>query len=101
MQRYNDEVRRVLGVLDVSLEGKQWLVGGKMTFVDLAFAPWNDRVDATTQCAPEDKFKGFPNVQAWHERVTSRDSWKKAMSTRDQLMKEQGLTWTGLPVEDK
>ncbi|KAI0395770.1 glutathione S-transferase II [Xylariaceae sp. FL0594] len=96
MDRYNNEARRALGVLDASLQGKEWLVGGKMTFVDIALAPWNDRIDATIQCAPEDKLKGFPNVQAWHERLTSRPSWKKVMSIREQLIAEHGLTWIGL-----
>jgi glutathione S-transferase len=99
MERYNNEVHRILGVLEGCLEGKQWLVSHRMTFVDLAFAPWNDRLDATTQCLPEDKFKGFPNVQAWHERITSRDSWIKAMDIRAKLMDEQGLTWSGIPKD--
>ncbi|KAI1809982.1 glutathione S-transferase II [Poronia punctata] len=101
IERYNKEVRRVLGVLDVSLQGKQWLVGDKLTYVDLAFAPWNERVDASIQCSPEDRFEGTPNVQAWHERVTSRPSWEKAMRIRDKLMEEQGLNWTGLKEGEK
>jgi glutathione S-transferase len=72
IERYNGEVKRVLGVLNGALEGKQWLVGDKMTFADLAFTVWNDRIDAITLTAPEKKFDGFPNVQAWHERMTSR-----------------------------
>jgi glutathione S-transferase len=51
-------VKRVLGVLDNHLEGKQWLVGEKMTYADLAFTTWNDRVDAILACAPEGKFDG-------------------------------------------
>lgn len=102
ISRYQDEVRRIHGVLDGWLakqeqSGSQWLVGDKITYADLSFATWNDRSDAVLECAPEDKFKGFPHVQAWHERMTSRPSWKKAMETREKLMDEQGLTWTGMP----
>lgn len=97
ISRYQNEVRRIHGVLDGWLNGRQWLVGDKLTYADLAFATWNDRSDAVLECAPEDKFKGFPNVHAWHERITSRPSWKKAMETRARLMDEQGLTWTGMP----
>src|SRR6266571_4177858 len=88
IDRYNNELKRVLGVLDGCLEGKQWLVGDKITFADLASATWNDRVDSLILCPPEAKFDDFPNVKAWHERMTSRPSWTKAMQTRDKLMDE-------------
>ncbi|RYP51738.1 hypothetical protein DL768_002961 [Monosporascus sp. mg162] len=46
IERYNDQSKQVLGVLDSWLEDRQWLVGDKMTYADLAFLPWNDRIDA-------------------------------------------------------
>jgi glutathione S-transferase len=68
IERYNAELKRVLSVLEMLLEGKEWLVGDKVTYADLSFATWNDRIDSLILCAREDKFKGFPNVQAWHAR---------------------------------
>lgn len=97
IERYQNEVRRIHGVLEGWLQDRDWLVGDKITYADLAFATWNDRSDAVLQCAPEDKFKGFPRVQAWHERMTSRPSWKNAMETRARLMDEQNLDWNGMP----
>jgi glutathione S-transferase len=98
IERYNNEVKRILGVLEKSLAGREWLVGNKITFADLSFATWNDRVDSVLMTPPEqDKFEGFPNVRNWHERMISRPSWKKAMETRAKLMDEQGLTWNGMP----
>lgn len=90
-------MKRVLTVLDGALEGKQWLVGDKMTYADLAFANWNDRIDMLILCAPEKKFEGCPNVQAWHERMTSRAAWKTIMEKRAQLMDEQGFQPNGMP----
>ncbi|RYP69043.1 hypothetical protein DL770_008321 [Monosporascus sp. CRB-9-2] len=102
IERYNNQLKRVLGVLDGWLEGRQWLVGDKMTYADLAFLPWNDRIDAVILCAPEEKFDGFPNVQAWHERMAARPSWKKSMDIRAGLMQEQGLeNATGRPARFK
>ncbi|KAI2471617.1 glutathione S-transferase [Annulohypoxylon bovei var. microspora] len=92
IERYQNEVRRIHGVLDGWLRGRQWLVGDKMTYADLAFATWNERSDVVLECAPEDKFQGFPDLQAWHERMTRRPSWKAAMNTRARLMDEQGST---------
>ncbi|KAI1384040.1 glutathione S-transferase [Hypoxylon trugodes] len=102
IERYNAQLKRVLGVLNTCLEGKQWLVGDKMTYADLSFMPWNHRVDSVILCAPEDKFVGYPNVQAWHERMVERPAWKKCMEIRDSLMQEQGLeNGTGRPARFK
>ncbi|KAI0178753.1 glutathione S-transferase [Hypoxylon sp. FL1284] len=98
IERYNDQLKRVLGVLDGRLKGKQWLVGTKMTYADLSFMPWNDRIDSAILCAPEEKFAGYPNVQAWHERMVALPSWKRIMDVRTGLMQGQGLNnATGRP----
>lgn len=97
IERYQAEVRRIQGVLEGRLKDRAWLVGDKMTYADLAFAPWDDRTDALLECTTADKFDGFPHLAAWHERVTARDSWVKAMDTRARLMDEQGLDWHGMP----
>ncbi|KAF6810406.1 glutathione S-transferase domain-containing protein [Colletotrichum sojae] len=79
IERYDNEVRRVLGVLEKALEGKEWLVGDKMTFADMAFVSYNSGVHLFFECQPGDGLKKFPNVEAWHRRMTSRDSWKKVL----------------------
>jgi glutathione S-transferase len=42
VDRYNNEIRRVLGVLDSVLSKQEYLVGGKVTIADLSFVPWNE-----------------------------------------------------------
>ncbi|RYC62855.1 hypothetical protein CHU98_g3354 [Xylaria longipes] len=104
IERYSNEIKRVLGVLDGVLSTKpepQWLVGDKMTYSDLAFVPWNDRLDATLGVPDDKKFEGFPHVQAWHERMVKRPAWIKAMELRARLMDEQGLDWNGMPKGTK
>lgn len=99
IERYNDQLRRVLGVLDGWLATRKWLVGDKMTYADLAFVPWNDRIDAIILCKTEDKFAGFPHVRAWHERLVARPAWERAMAARSSLMVEHGLEdATGRPA---
>ncbi|PVI03880.1 glutathione S-transferase [Periconia macrospinosa] len=97
IDRYIKELKRILGVLETSLEGREWLVGDKFTFADLAFAPWNDRIDMVLLCKPEEKFQGFPNVEAWQKRMTSRPTWLKLMEKKAVLMDEQGLQINGIP----
>ncbi|KAJ8126268.1 hypothetical protein O1611_g7373 [Lasiodiplodia mahajangana] len=92
IKRYNEQLKRVLQVLDGWLEGRQWLVGDKMTYADMAFVPWNDRIDdVIIGCARANMFEGCPNVQAWHERMTSRHTWKKIMEDRRVLMEKAGI----------
>jgi glutathione S-transferase len=92
-----DEIKRVLGVLEGRLTGRDWLVGDKMTFADMAFIPWNNWLEMILLCEEEKKFDGFPLVKAWHERMTSLPSWKKCMEHRAELMDAQGLMSNGMP----
>ncbi|OJD18235.1 hypothetical protein AJ78_01735 [Emergomyces pasteurianus Ep9510] len=99
IERYQNQVRRVLGVLNIALEGRQWLVGDKCTYADLSFMPWNNRVNMLLETPPgEDPLAPYPNVQAWQHRMEARDSWKKAMVVREKYMNEQGLQVNGMPL---
>lgn len=40
MQRYLDEARRLLGVLDKQLEDRQWVLGDDYSIADIAIFPW-------------------------------------------------------------
>lgn len=42
IERYGNEIRRVLGVIDLHLKttGQEYLIGSKVTYVDLLFVPW-------------------------------------------------------------
>ena len=55
-ERYDNEVRRLLGVLESVLSKQEWLVGGKFTIADLAFVPYVlyliNFVSILTQCTP-------------------------------------------------
>ncbi|KAL2365327.1 hypothetical protein RJZ56_001707 [Blastomyces dermatitidis] len=96
IERYQNQVRRVLEVLNGVLEGKQWLVGDKCTYADLSFMPWNNRLDLLLESP--DPLAPYPNVQAWQRRMEARDSWKKAMEVRKKYMNEQGLQANGMPL---
>ena len=50
------------------------------------------------QTAPgEDPLAEYPNVQAWHNRMVVRPSWKRCVEVRDKLMDDQGLMPNGMP----
>ncbi|CAG9997500.1 unnamed protein product [Clonostachys byssicola] len=81
--RYEEQVTRVLGVLDNILKDKEYLVANKLTYADLAFVPWSSIVTAPQVVGPNfrEKYevdKKYPNFLAWHERVSSRPSVARA-----------------------
>ncbi|KAI0023459.1 glutathione S-transferase [Xylariomycetidae sp. FL0641] len=90
VERYVNEIKRVLGVLEGVLASKpkdaQWLVGDKMTYVDMAFVAWNDRLDMVLMQTWEEVWEGLPHVQAWHRSMADLPSWKKSMEIRGRLM---------------
>lgn len=89
LERYENEAKRILGVLDGALEGKRWLVGDKMTFADLAFVNWNSMLNTFLRL-PDDQnvLKGFPNVNAWHESMIKRKSFQRCMELRTKLVND-------------
>ncbi|KAK7420056.1 hypothetical protein QQZ08_010584 [Neonectria magnoliae] len=78
--RYQEQMVRVVQVLDKILEGKEWLVGGKCTYADLAFAPWNTLVavigDTMEKFEIDTKYK---NYTAWHKRMLARPAVQKGL----------------------
>lgn len=44
-QRFIDESRRLLGVLDKHLKDREWMAGDQMSIADIAIAPWIKCID--------------------------------------------------------
>lgn len=85
VERYVNEVRRVSGVLDRVLQGKEFLVGDKFSFADAAFVTWYaivflfaDRINLETD---------FPSLNAWLERLKARPAITKILQDREAAMK--------------
>jgi len=77
IERYNTEIRRVLGVLDSVLANQDYLVGGKVTIADLAFIPWNNIALSHLLGNDFDYAKEFPNTARWHKGLSERPSVQK------------------------
>lgn len=69
-KRYGDETKRLLGVLDRQLDGREWLVDD-YSIADIATAPWVDGL-AFYGGLEELEFASFENVVAWLERFKAR-----------------------------
>jgi GST-like protein len=69
-QRYGAEAKRLYGVLNRRLEGREYIVGtnrGEYTIADMACWPWVSRFEWQ-----EIDLDHFPNVQDWYLRIAAR-----------------------------
>ena len=74
----------------VSRASKDWLVGDKCTYADLAFVMWNAQLDYIMQ-GHGWNIADYPNFKRWQEAMLARDSLKKAMSVlMDKEVKSAG-----------
>ncbi|GGX43505.1 glutathione S-transferase [Tateyamaria omphalii] len=75
-QRYVDESRRLLGVLDRELEGKDWITG-QYSIADIAIAPWLNALNfyETKERVGWDDHK---NLVAYLDRFMARPAVDKA-----------------------
>jgi glutathione S-transferase len=62
IERYSNEIRRVLGVLDTVLSKQRYLVGGKVTIADTSFINWNNIALDHVLGEDFDFGKEFPNT---------------------------------------
>jgi glutathione S-transferase len=79
IDRYTQEGKRVLSVLDTVLTGKEYLVDNKYSYADLSFIPWNwilDIVDEWKNWRTE-----YPVVAAWADRIHERESVKEVKAS--------------------
>jgi len=84
IQRYLDQIKRVLYVLNKALEGKEYLVGNKCTYADLAFLTWDASIPWLFADKPGqlDIEKEFPNYYAWNKRLSERPAVKKVFADK-------------------
>lgn len=64
IDRYVNESRRLLEVLDKRLDGRDWLVGDAMSIADIATYPWARSYPWATVGV-----EGLDNLQAWFDRM--------------------------------
>ena len=63
LERYLGEARRLLGVLERRLQGRDWIMGGQYTIADIAIFPWVRCLVGFYGAGELVGFGNFPNVQ--------------------------------------
>ncbi len=74
IDRYVNESRRLLEVLDKRLDGRDWLVGDAMSIADIATYPWARSYPWATVGV-----EGLDNLQAWFDRLDAMPRVQEAL----------------------
>ncbi|KPH00341.1 MULTISPECIES: glutathione binding-like protein [Pseudomonas] len=70
--RYVDESKRLLKVLDGRLEGRDWIMGERYTIADIATFPWVRNLIGFYEAGDLVGIQNFPNVTRVLERFLAR-----------------------------
>lgn len=79
LQRYVEESRRLLGVMDQHLAGRSWFVGEAYSIADIAHLGWVRNLITFYEARALVGFDAFPHVAAWLERGLARPAVQRGL----------------------
>jgi GSH-dependent disulfide-bond oxidoreductase len=77
--RYAAESKRLLGVLEQRLDGREWIMGDMYTIADMATFPWVRNLVGFYEAADLVGFADFPNVKRVLEAFLARPAVVRAL----------------------
>ena len=82
IERYSNEARRIYGVLDKRLDGREWVASDDYSIADIAIFPWlrswqNQGID----------WADFPHLKRWFDRVAARPAVQRGVEVLASLRK--------------
>ena len=78
--RYVDESKRLLGVLEARLAGRSWIMGDSYTIADIAIFPWVRNLVGFYQAGELVGFSNFPNVQRVLDAFVARPAVERGLA---------------------
>ncbi len=80
MERYRDESRRLVEVLETRLADRTWIMGEDYTIADIAILPWLRSARDFYGVGDMIGLTASPNVSAWLERGLARPAFQKGLT---------------------
>lgn len=80
LQRYVDESKRLLAVLDRHLEGRDWIMGERYTIADIATFPWIRNLVGFYEAGDLVGFDNFHNVKRVLKRFLARPAVQRGLT---------------------
>ena len=78
--RYVDESRRLLAVLEARLAGRSWIMGDTYTIADIAIFPWVRNLVGFYQAGELVRFDEFPNVKRVLDAFVARPAVARGLA---------------------
>ena len=79
LERYRAESRRLVGVLETRLTGRNWIMGDDYTIADISMLGWVRNLIGFYEAREIVGFDDFPNVAAWLERGLARPAVQRGL----------------------
>jgi GST-like protein len=79
LQRYVAETKRLLGVLDARLDGREWMMGADYTIADVATLGWVRNLVTFYEARELVEFDALRNVPAWLDRGLARPAVQRGL----------------------
>ncbi|MFL6857724.1 MAG: glutathione S-transferase N-terminal domain-containing protein [Allosphingosinicella sp.] len=79
LQRYLDEAKRLLGVLEARLDGREWIMDGDYTIADVSMLGWVRNLVTFYEARELVGFDSFASVAAWLERGLARPAVQRGL----------------------
>jgi GST-like protein len=79
LERYVNESKRVLGVIDTRLDGRQWMMGDDYTIVDISLLGWVRALVGFYGARELVDFDALKRVPAWLDRGLARPAVQRGL----------------------
>jgi GST-like protein len=80
LERYVNEAKRLLGVLETRLEGRSWMMGEEYTIADIALMGWVRNLIGFYDAAEIVQYDALKSVPAWLERCLARPAVQRGLT---------------------
>jgi GST-like protein len=80
LQRYVNESKRLLGVLEDRLAGRSWMMGGDYSMVDISLLGWVRNLNGFYEAGQLVEFDKLRHVPAWLERGLARPAVQRGLN---------------------
>lgn len=80
VERYRDESKRLLGVLESRLKGRQWIVREEYSIADIACFTWVRGIDVSYGGRAVVELDSFPSVVDWLNRCIARPASQRGFN---------------------
>ena len=79
LQRYTQESRRLLTVIEKQLQDKEWIVGQEISIADMALAPWISCLGSFYEGGEILELDSYQNVNRWLASFLERPAVQRGM----------------------